>query len=195
MKKLILVLFLITAITALALGGVNYITAGIIAERNAERAAEAMKEVLPEYVLGEFNADWLTNLEFDGSANPLVKGVYNNNETDDAVYYVVEVVPSGFGGDIDIMVGLTWRGMGTSPSEPQYEVTGVAIVSMSETSGLGDNAKDPEWREQFIGVFEAVAVDKDGGNIDALTGATITSRAVTDGVNAAIAVVEEAEVR
>ena len=69
--------------------------------------------------------------------------------------------------------------------------TGVSIVSHAETSGLGANATKEAWRAQFIGKSGTLAVTKDGGEIEALTGATITSRAVTSGVNSAIAAVAE----
>ena len=65
-------------------------------------------------------------------------------------------------------------------------VTGVSIVSHEETSGLGANATREEFRSQFVGATGSVAVTKDGGTIDALTGATVTSRAVSNGVNAAL---------
>ncbi|MDR0818880.1 MAG: FMN-binding protein, partial [Oscillospiraceae bacterium] len=58
-------------------------------------------------------------------------------------------------------------------------------------SGLGMVANDEDWRSQFIGKSGTLAVTKDGGDIDAITGATITSRAVTAGVNAAVKIVEE----
>ena len=74
-------------------------------------------------------------------------------------------------------------------------VTGISIVSHAETAGLGAIAADKTekgvaFRNQFVGVTtdETVAVSKDGGQIDAITGATITSRAVADGINAALAV-------
>ena len=70
-------------------------------------------------------------------------------------------------------------------------VTGVSITKHSETSGLGANATKEAWRAQFIGKSGTLAVTKDGGEIEALTGATITSRAVTSGVNSAIAAVAE----
>ena len=57
---------------------------------------------------------------------------------------------------------------------------------MSETSGLGTNASKEDWRAQFVGQSGSVAVTKDGGQINAITGATITSRAVSTGVNAAL---------
>ena len=56
--------------------------------------------------------------------------------------------------------------------------------------GLGSKDTDPEWQAQFQGATDVVSVTKDGGTINAITGSTITSRAVCDGVNAARAVVE-----
>ncbi len=90
--------------------------------------------------------------------------------------YVIEVTPSGFGGTIDMVVGVKTDGT----------VAGVEIISMSETSGLGANASKESFRSQFVGKSGDLAVTKDGGDIDALTGATITSRAVTQGVNTAL---------
>ena len=66
-------------------------------------------------------------------------------------------------------------------------VSGVEIVESAETSGLGANAKKPVFRDQFTGKSGEVKVTKDGGEIDALTGATITSRAVSAGVTSALA--------
>ena len=71
-------------------------------------------------------------------------------------------------------------------------VTGIQIVTHSETASLGanaaaDNVAGRSFREQFLGAGDQLAVTKDGGSIDALTGATMTSRAVTQGVNAALA--------
>ena len=67
------------------------------------------------------------------------------------------------------------------------KVTGIAIISHSETSGLGANASKPAFKDQFAGLSGTIAVTKDGGTIDSITGATITSRAVCNGVNSAVA--------
>lgn len=104
--------------------------------------------------------------------DPLVSKVYQAGDAG----YVVQVAPSGFGGVLDVMVGVNTDGT----------CSGVSIISHSETSGLGANATKEDFRSQFEGKSN-VAVTKDGGDIAALTGATITSRAVCDGVNAAIA--------
>jgi electron transport complex protein RnfG len=74
------------------------------------------------------------------------------------------------------------------------KVLGISVVSHTETAGLGavaaeSTSKGEAFRGQFAGQSGSVAVTKDGGQIDAITGATITSRAVVVGVNAALACV------
>lgn len=122
-----------------------------------------MREVLP--------ADSYNELSYTGSDATVVKAY-------EAVGagYVVEVTPQASAGTIDMVVGVGADGT----------VTGVSIIDMSETSGLGANASKESFRSQYVGKSGELAVSKDGGEIDALTGATITSRAVTRGVNCAL---------
>ena len=160
--QLVVTLFLISAICAVLLGLVNNITAGPIAAANEAATNAAMQAVLP--------ADSYEQVEYTGG-NALVTAVYKAGDAG----YVVQVAPSGFGGNLDVMVGVGADGT----------CTGVSIISHAETSGLGANATKEDFRAQFVGKAN-VAVTKDGGDIAALTGATITSRAVCDGVNAAI---------
>lgn len=161
-------LLLISAVVAGLLGLVNHITADRISALNAKKAAQSMEQVLP--------ADSYTEIAYAGTdAN--VARVYEAA----GAGYVIEVTPPGFGGVIDMMVGVSTDGT----------VTGVSIISMSETSGLGANAAKESFRSQFAGKSGGLAVSKDGGEIDALTGATITSRAVTGGVNSAVAAAAE----
>ena len=149
------------------LGLTNLVTAERIDAIKAEKTNASMREVLPSdsYVPVDYNGD-----------DPLVKAVYQAEGG-----YVVEVTPAGFGGELDLVVGVAADGT----------VTGVSIISHSETSGLGANATKEGFRSQYVGKSGTLAVSKDGGTIDALTGATITSRAVTRGVNAALAVAGE----
>ena len=160
--QLVVTLFLISAICAVLLGLVNNLTAGPIAAANEAATNAAMQAVLP--------ADSYEQVEYTGG-NALVTAVYKAGDAG----YVVQVAPSGFGGNLDVMVGVGADGT----------CTGVSIISHAETSGLGANATKEDFRAQFVGKAN-VAVTKDGGDIAALTGATITSRAVCDGVNAAI---------
>ena len=88
----------------------------------------------------------------------------------------------GYGGDIQISVGILADGT----------VNGISILSIGETAGLGMNATNPDFYNQYAGKqvasFEVTKNGESGDNmIDALSGATITSRAVTGGVNAALA--------
>ena len=166
--RLALTLLAITAVVAAALAGVNSITAPAIAQLKAEKTQQAIEAVLPGG--GE---------EVDFPETALVSKVYAS-ETG----YAVEVTPGGFDNTITMMVGVDKAG----------NVLGIDIISHTETAGLGAvaDAGTPagvSFREQFIGMSGAVSVTKDGGEVEAITGATITSRAVCVGVNAALEVV------
>ena len=165
--RLTLTLFLITTIVAGLLGLVNYVTADTIAEQIAQKAENAMRQVL--------EADSYEPL--DVPEESAVTAAYRAGDRG----YVVRVAPNGFGGAIDMMVGVDVSGA----------VTGVAIVSQSETASLGANCTREDFRAQFTGKTGTLAVSKDGGEIEALTGATVTSRAVTEGVNTALEFVQE----
>lgn len=167
--RVALTLLIITAITAAALAGVNALTEDRIAAVKEENTRKAIEAVLPGG--GE-------EIPFTDSTGTVTK-VYASDSG-----YAVEVTPAGFGGTVDMMVGIDREG----------KVLGVRIISHSETPGLGasaaaENAAGEDFRGQFIGLSGTLAVTKDGGGIDALTGATVTSRAVTSGVNAALACV------
>lgn len=96
--------------------------------------------------------------------------------------YVIETVTAGYAGDITMLVGVSNDGV----------VTGIVVRDMAETFGLGTNAlEDVGFLEQFL-TTEGDAVV--GETIDALTGATVTSKAITRGVNAAVGFVTGADV-
>ena len=164
--RLALTLLAITAVVAVALAGVNMITAPAIAELNAKNTQAAIETVLPGG--GEEVTDF--------PAVDLVSKVYAS-ETG----YAVQVTPSGFDNTITMMVGVDKAG----------NVLGIDVISHTETAGLGAVAAAGTpagiaFREQFIGASGSVSVTKDGGQMDAITGATITSRAICVGVNAAL---------
>ncbi|MBE6951094.1 MAG: RnfABCDGE type electron transport complex subunit G [Ruminococcaceae bacterium] len=164
-------LFLIAALVALALAGVNSVTAPVIEELNAQKTQEAIEAVLP----GGFD----TIIEDYADASGIVSKVYQG-----ANGYALEVGPGGFDNTITMMVGV----------DPEGNVLGISIVSHTETAGLGavaaaNTSAGEAFRGQFVGTSGSVAVSKDGGTLDAITGATITSRAVCAGVNAALACV------
>ena len=169
--RLALTLLAITAVVAAALAGVNSITKPAIEKLTAEKTQKAIETVLPGGYETEI-ADYTDN-------TGLVSKVYAGTNG-----YAFEVTPGGFDNTITMMVGVDNEG----------KVLGISIISHTETAGLGAVAAagtpaGEAFRGQFVGTSGSVSVTKDGGEIDAITGATITSRAVCAGVNAALEVV------
>ena len=161
-------LLLICAVTAGLLAGVNGITAPAIAELNAQKTQEAISAVLP----GGFDSEITDYADATGIVSKVYQGANG---------YAVEVGPGGFDNTITMMVGIDNEG----------KVLGISIVSHTETAGLGAVAAAGTpagiaFRDQFVGASGTVSVTKDGGIMDAITGATITSRAICVGVNAAL---------
>ena len=163
-------------IISIAVAGIlavtNIITAPAIA-KNAEKATnDALSVVVPS--ANEFKEVAVTTDE-----NEIYVGYSVSGEE---VGYAVSVSPLGFGGNIDIIVGFSKDKL----------VTGVEIVNSSETPGLGSKASDKEFKEQFLGKLPPLSVIKnaepDNSSIAAISGATITSKAVTNGVNNALTV-------
>ena len=162
------ILLLITAIVALALACVNKVTAPIIAQLNAEKTQKAIETVLP----GGYDEEITDYTDATGLVSKVYKGANG---------YALEVKPSGFDNTITMMVGVDFEG----------KVLGISVVSHTETAGLGavaaaKTSAGEAFRSQFVGQSGAVQVSKDGGNMDAITGATITSRAICVGINAAL---------
>ena len=166
--RLALTLFLIAAGVAGALSLVNSVTKPVIDKLNAEKTQQAIEAVLP----GGFD-EMITDY---ADASGIVSKVYKG-----ANGYALEVLPGGFDNTITMMVGIDNEG----------NVLGISIVSHTETAGLGavaaaNTSAGEAFRGQFEGTSGSVAVTKDGGELDAITGATITSRAICAGVNAAL---------
>ena len=170
--KLTLILFLVCAVVAGVLGGVNYITKDRIAEQNREKTEKAYRVVLA--------ADSYTDVEFDPS-DPVFAHVTAISRADNGAGYVVVTSTSGAQGAITLATGVTTN----------MKCTGISVISHSETAGLGAVAASATeagiaFRNQFIGEQSDIALDDFGGNIDALTGATITSKAIVNAVGEAI---------
>ena len=139
-----------------------------IEQQDEQRFQQSIVKVLP----GGYN----TIIENYEDTTGLVSEVYQGKNG-----YAVKTIPEGHGGDITMMVGIDNEG----------KVMAIDILSCVETAGLGltvatDTPEGENFRAQFVGSSEFVAVSNDGGTIDAISGATITSRAICDGVNAAL---------
>ncbi len=170
------VLFVITAVVSLLLASVNMLTAERI-EKNAQKEqAEARLAVLR-------SASDFIEVDYQPIEGSPVRQVFEGKNGEALVGYCISVAPNGFGGAVEMMVGIHQSG----------EIEAVKIVSLSETPGLGSKAQDETFIGQFTGkeMKEPVQVIKTGAaqknEIVAIAGATVTSKAVTDGVNAAIA--------
>ena len=183
MNKIIkntLILAAITVVSGLVLGAAYEVTKGPIAQTQAKQKQEACQAVYPE-------ADSFEAMDVDQKAAKEAIKKMGTNATVDEVYsavmdgseagYVITVTDKdGYGGDIQITVGIMSDGT----------VNGISFLSISETAGLGMCAKEPSFYNQFAGQqAEKFYVSKDGGDIDAITASTITSRAFLNAVNAA----------
>ena len=163
--RLAVTLLVISGVMAAALAGINSVTAPIIEKLNYEKTQEAVSAVL------EGGGD-----EIAAPDVALVSKMYQGENG-----YAVEVTPGGFDNTITMMVGVDNEG----------NVSGISIISHTETAGLGavaaaTTSAGEAFRGQFVGASGSVSVSKDGGEIEAITGATITSRAICVGINAAL---------
>lgn len=168
------VLLIICLIAAALLGYVNVITAAPIAEQEAMAAKESMTAVLPDAVsFGESEEVGVGNIT---TITPAL------NADGEEIGYAVAITTKGFSAGLSLMYGIDTEGT----------ITGLSVVNCSnETPGLGANAANESFYGQFTGKSGEVAVTKDGGDIEALTGATITSRAVANAATEAINYVSE----
>lgn len=185
--KLSGVLLIICVIAAIFLGLTNEITFEKIAEQTEKANNEARQLVLP--AADEFSK--LSEAELAGiQANPdysIVKEIYEAKKGGSLTGYTVMVTPKGYGGAIEMVVGIDLNGI----------IQGVKVGNNNETPGLGKNAEKPAFSEQYKNKTwdSLISVIKNGtpkeNEIVAIAGSTITSKGVTEGVNKAIAVVKE----
>ncbi len=172
--RLSVTLFLIAGIMAFLVALVNNITTPIITEQNNKKTSQALIEVLPEakdYVSVYYPVSSVDDVD--------ILGVFR--ATNDAGY-CVKVAPKGYGGSIETVVGFDINGT----------VTGVKIISMSETSGIGTKINESEFLQNFIGRTTTVIGGKDmsdKNSVQYISGATISSKAFIKGINVAIDIV------
>ena len=172
---MLLALFVITAVSGGVLGLVYSFTKDAIAEVDLKKNQAAIQAVLPLEGEITYKADTLSytengvtttfpcNLAYDAQGN--FRGA------------AIKTSEGGFGGKIEMMVGFLADGT----------IKGTSILSHSETPGLGANMTGP-FKDQFVDKNPAsfkLTVKKDGGDVDAITAATITSRAFSKAVNKA----------
>lgn len=171
---MVLVLFLVTAVAALALGAVYQATKEPIELAKAEKLKAAIENVIPEF-------DEYTESEVMPATGKDPLTFYTATKGDEVVGTAIKTyTDNGFSGRISIMVGFT----------PEGKIFNTAVLEHKETPGLGDKmeASKSDFTVQFKGKNPAdfeLKVTKDGGSVDAITAATISSRAFCDATDRA----------
>ena len=179
--KLALVLLAVATVIALVLGFVNNITEGPIKAYNDNKTAEAYANVMEGYskddaeVLYDVNESSLAGVhdKIEPNGNSITKLVKTSNG------YVAETEFSGAQGMITMVIGL----------DNDLNCTGIYVTEHSETSGLGAKAAETSegaWRDNLLGQGDGLNLKKNGGSVEAISGATITSTAVVNEVQTVI---------
>ena len=152
----VILLTIVVAISVNALSFTDRLTRDKIEYQKEQKIQSMLFEIFPNMSRYDFEDDIYT--------------IYSNGAK---VGYAFLAVGKGYGGDIDILVGL----------EDETTIKGINIVSHLETPGLGSRVAESSFTDKFAGLDIAnVALRRDGGQIDAITGSTISSRAVVDAV-------------
>lgn len=176
--NMVAVLFGITLIASAGVGVVNSITAKHIEQANMLAAEEAIKAVLPQF-------DSVISAELTLDELPIV--VYTATAKGQIIGYAIKTVSkNGFGGEIELMVGFEVDGV----------IRNVNVLKQNETPGLGTKMADDD--NALINSLKGqnpsqitLKVKKDGGDVDALTAATISSRAYVDAIARAYTAYEQ----
>ncbi len=167
--NMFLSLVLISAIMSLALGFVYLKTKGPIEQADAKKVSDAISAVVPQFDNDPVN-DKVIVEDVD---------IYPAKVGDSIVGYAVKTYTNkGFSGYIGIMIGIS----------PAGAIQNISILSQKETPGLGSKMIEAKFKNQFTGKSAdsfKFKVKKDGGDVDAITAATISSRAFCDAINRA----------
>lgn len=185
-----LALTLITLVAGVALGGVYEITKDPIARQEAQAKAEAYEQVFTDAAaFEEIEMDDTLiqtirdQLDQEGyKAQSIEEVMRAEDQSGETLGYAFTVVTSeGYGGDIQFSMGVQNDGT----------LNGISILSIGETAGLGMNVDTPAFKDQFVGKqVEKLQYTKNGATqddeINAISGATVTTNAMTNGVNAGL---------
>ena len=189
-----IILLIITIVSGFTLAAVNNVTREPIAYARTEEKNRAYRGMFKEADSFEENEtlvekcntseEFLKDKGFNGTKADEVLIAKSNNET--LGYIINATSPNGYGGNIQISLGLNKEG----------KIQGFEILSISETVGLGMKANEEEFKSQFAGKnVKEIKYTKSGASaedeINAISGATITTSAVTEAVNSALVFAEE----
>lgn len=153
----ILAVTVVVFISVAVLGGLDSVTRDMIEYQKELKVQRMLNQLFPE--MTEYNLE-------EGD-------IYTISSDGTKIGYAFIAIGKGYGGDIDIVVGL----------ENKTTLKGIAVIAHAETPGLGDKILGADFTDRFVGLDIAdVVLTQDGGKIDAITGATISSSAVVEGV-------------
>jgi electron transport complex protein RnfG len=175
--RLILVLTLICAVSAGLLALIENLTSDARAKAKREEMLRAIRSVMPEGYSNEPDQSVVTVTDAAGNPHKVFVGLDADGHI--TGYAFTSSDPKGYGGEIQIMVGVTTDGI----------VTGIEILQHKETPGLGTKIQNPEFRASFHGKNLDNAtwkVQKDGGSFPQFAGATISPRAVVNAVQSGL---------
>ncbi len=152
----ILAVTVVVFISVALLGGLDSVTRDMIEYQKELKVQRMLNEIFPD----------MTSYTSEGD-------IYIISADGTEIGFAFLAIGKGYGGDIDILVGL----------EDETTLKGIAVIAHAETPGLGDKILAPDFTDRFVGVNIAdVAVPDEGGKIDAITGSTISTKAVIDAV-------------
>ncbi len=176
LKNMVIVLFVIAFVSGLLLAYVQKITLDPIAKVKQQKQIDAIAVVVPAFDNNPLEtAQEVMIPEYQGEKMMVYTAI---NQGDTVGYAILSSTNSGFGGKVEVMIGF----------KPDGTIYNTAVTAHQETPGLGDKMTADKFRSQFIGFncdTQKARVKKDGGDVDALTAATISSRAFCSTVNKA----------
>jgi len=156
----IIFLTLVALISVSLLVGIDSITSDKIKQQEGDQVESMLTEMFTD--MSKYDLDDETD-------------IYTIKAGETTIGYAFLAIGKGYGGDINILVGL----------ENKTTIKRITIITQNETPGLGTRIEDSDFTDMFAGMaIDDVGLTSDGGGVDALTGATISSRAVVDAVKA-----------
>ena len=171
--RMVMALVVTAVVSGFVLGFLSYITAEPIREARDQMNLEAIKEVIPSEFDNNPFEEKLTITAPDGNGEITLFPARKEGKI--TAIAILSHSDKGFSGKIEVMVGFLMDGT----------VNTYTVLSHRETPGLGTKITESKFRDQFVGLNperDRFQVKQDGGDIDAITAATISSRAVVDAI-------------
>ncbi len=179
--QMALTLFGITAVVAVLLALANSVTSPIIEESAQDRLNQSLNSLMEEAVTFEEMTEYSKKVNVGGTTVPILAAYQGRNQADVVTGYCVHVAPTGYSDAIEMMVAVNGEGA----------VSGVQILSISDTPGIGMKVQsDLDFQNSLLGLSEQANIVKSApqkpNDIQVISGASISSSAYINGVNAAL---------